>query len=329
MLLFSAFAVFSLTGAVQQSSFSTANPSVTSRSVPLDIPLRLYSVKRPIDGSWQSISIEFSYMADYFGNLTCVHFHMPSWHSTAHSYSLTRQSHSSHPNQLSSNLLTLLQTTSHSPLIIRVGGSTANIALFNASQPLAVTNIYDGSTNIGLEGAPTDQPSLTTLGPAWFEAFQTAPVGTRFIYDLNYRDNSTAGVQATVDVARRVWEALGEGLLYAFEIGNEMEKWGGLFRDDGWGPREYVDEYLRYAALIEEAVWGLDGDNGSQVQPFFQMGAFMGSGNESVNQPWNSEVVLGLGINRKQQIRSASQHDVSAFFFTPTPVYNLFLPGPR
>lgn len=46
------------------------------RDLALNVPLRLYSVKRPIDGSWQSLSIEFSYMADYFGNLTYL---SPNW----------------------------------------------------------------------------------------------------------------------------------------------------------------------------------------------------------------------------------------------------------
>lgn len=162
---------------------------------------------------------------------------------------------------------------SGSPIIIRAGGSTANVAVFNASQQLAVENHWNGSTNTGLEGARTDQPSLTNIGPAWFEAFLTSPEGTRFIYDLNYRDNSTAGVASTVDVARRVWETLGP-------------------------------------ELIEEAIWG-GSEDGPQSQPIFQMGTFMGSGNKTINSPWNSEVVLDLGINKKQQIRSTSQHDVS------------------
>lgn len=214
------------------------------------------------------------------------------------------------PNQLSYNLLENLQNLSGSPIIIRAGGSTANVAVFNASQELAVENHWNGSTNTGLEGARTDQPSLTNIGPAWFEAFLTSPQGTRFIYDLNYRDNSSAGVASTVDVAKRVWDTLGPDLLYAYEISNEMERWGGKYRSDEWGPELYAEEFLRYTDLIEEAIWG-GSEEGSQSQPIFQMGTFMGSGNKTINTPWNSEVVLDLGINRKQQIRSTSQHDVS------------------
>lgn len=184
------------------------------------------------------------------------------------------------------------------------------MAVFNASQELAVENHWNGSTNTGLEGSRTDQPSLTNIGPAWFEAFLTSPEGTRFIYDLNYRDNSSAGVASTVDVAKRVWDTLGPDLLYAFEISNEMERWGGRYRSDEWGPELYTEEFLMYTDLIEEAIWG-ESEDGSQSQPIFQMGTFMGSGNKTINTPWNSEIVLDLGINKKQQIRSTSQHDVS------------------
>lgn len=274
------------------------------RDLPLNVPLRLYAVKRPIDGSWQSLSIEFSYMADYFGNLTYVDAHMSGKKCKLMNLSCRA------PNQLSYNLLENLQNLSGSPIIIRAGGSTANVAVFNASQELAVENHWNGSTNTGLEGARTDQPSLTNIGPAWFEAFLTSPRGTRFIYDLNYRDNSSAGVASTVDVAKRVWDTLGPELLYAYEISNEMERWGGRYRSDEWGPELYTEEFLMYTDLIEEAIWG-GSEDGSQSQPIFQMGTFMGSGNKTINTPWNSEVVLDLGINRKQQIRSTSQHDVS------------------
>lgn len=120
----------------------------------------------------------------------------------------------SHPNTLSHNLLANLLERSGKNVIIRAGGSTANIALFNESQPYAIENFWNGSTNVGLTGANTDQPSKSLLGPAWFEAFRTAPEGTQYVYDLNYRDNSTEGVAATLDVAKRVYKTLGKSLRF-------------------------------------------------------------------------------------------------------------------
>lgn len=56
------------TGVVAQNH--SANEPV--RDVYLNVPYELYSVKRPIDGSWQSFSIEGGYMVDFFGNLRSV-----------------------------------------------------------------------------------------------------------------------------------------------------------------------------------------------------------------------------------------------------------------
>ncbi|KAL1623631.1 hypothetical protein SLS56_008214 [Neofusicoccum ribis] len=142
-------------------------------------------------------------MADYFGNLTA-------------------------PNTLSHALLSHLSTlsggTAHPAL--RAGGSTANRAAYNASQPVAVVNTFGGNP---------DQPSAVSVGPAWYEAFLTAPRGTRVVYDVNYRDNSTEGVERTVEEVGRVWARLGE-VLEAVELGNEAEGWAGRGRGAGWGP---------------------------------------------------------------------------------------------
>lgn len=53
-------------GLVVSQNHSTNEPV---RDASLNVPLEIYSVKRPIDGTWQSYSIEASYMVDFFGNL--------------------------------------------------------------------------------------------------------------------------------------------------------------------------------------------------------------------------------------------------------------------
>lgn len=72
LILHTFCALLSLSAALEtgRRSQHDGNSSDIRRDLSLNVPLRLYSVKRPIDGSWQSLSIEFSYMADYFGNLT-------------------------------------------------------------------------------------------------------------------------------------------------------------------------------------------------------------------------------------------------------------------
>ncbi|EOD44440.1 putative glycoside hydrolase family 79 protein [Neofusicoccum parvum UCRNP2] len=105
-----------------------------AQTITLSAPPTLNSTARRIDGAFQSFSIEFAYMADYFGNLTA-------------------------PNKLSHALLSHLSAlaggTAHPAL--RAGGSTANRAAYNASQPVAVVNTFGGNP---------DQPSAVSVGPA-------------------------------------------------------------------------------------------------------------------------------------------------------------------
>jgi hypothetical protein len=182
--------------------------------------------------------------------------------------------------------------------IVRAGGSTANRVAYNASQEEQVINVF---------GSNPDQPSHVYIGPSWYEAFETSPQGVQFIYDLNYRDNSSAGVNNTIADASRVWANLRD-VLYAFELGNEMEGWGeSTGRPADWDPELYTEDYLNYTALIDDQVFG--DQQAGEVEPIFQGGTFQGSGGPWINEPWNSVNVMADGINRDGQIRSMSQHD--------------------
>ena len=127
------------------------------------------------------------------------------------------------------------------------------------------------------------------------------------MYCVNYRDNTTQGVNNTISEGQRVWKALGE-TLYAFELGNEIEGWNKVGRTPNWSPELYVKDYLNYTKLFDQYVFGPDKN---KVEPRFQAGTFQGSGGAKITPGWNSVNVLQLGINNNSQIRSISQHDVS------------------
>ena len=208
----------------------------------------------------------------------------------------------SQPNKLTHNLLQALQDRSGTSSVVRAGGLTANTCSYNASQELAVINVY---------GDNADRPDHTYIGPAWYEGFQNLPQGVKFIYDINYTDNSTEGVTNTVTDAKRTFDTLGDKL-YAFELGNEMERWANTNRSSDWSPEVYVKDYLKYTDLFDKDIWGDDAD---KVEPFFQGGVLMGNGGwgGEINEPWNSVKLLELGLNRNGQIKSMSQHDVSQY----------------
>lgn len=81
------------------------------------------------------------------------------------------------------------------------------------NQTVGVINIFDTPGE--------DQPNALTIGPAWFQSFQTFPKGTRYIYGLSFY-NGTEGLQQTLDEAGPAFWELGESL-YAYEIGNEVD----------------------------------------------------------------------------------------------------------
>lgn len=119
----------------------------------------------------------------------------------------------SHPNKLSYNLLDNLLTLSGSPSYIRAGGSSGNLPTYDPTQTVGVIE--------GFANANADQPNKVTIGPAWYQSFKTFPVGTKYVYQVNYRNNSTQGVSNTIAEAKRVYAALGN-TLESYELGNEV-----------------------------------------------------------------------------------------------------------
>lgn len=47
------------------------------------------------------------------------------------------------------------------------------------------------------------------------------PAAAQYVYQANYRDNTSLGVENTISNAKRTFNALGESLS-AFELGNEI-----------------------------------------------------------------------------------------------------------
>lgn len=118
-----------------------------------------------------------------------------------------------YPNLLSYRLLHNLATISGSYSYIRAGGSSGNLPVFFANQTTGVI--------LGFSTPGADQPDKVSIGPSWYQSFMTFPAGTQYVYQVNYRDNSTQGVLNTIADAGRAFNALGSNLL-AFELGNEV-----------------------------------------------------------------------------------------------------------
>ncbi|KAK5681570.1 hypothetical protein LTS10_006103 [Elasticomyces elasticus] len=175
-----------------------ASSAVIARPSVIPVPGIPYTPGVPLE-SFVSYSIEFSSFPDFAGNL-------------------------SSPNVFSDNLLNNLGKLQGTKPYIRVGGNTQDYAVFNASQDVTEIGIVDPAKS-------PDYPTTLTIGPSYFESYQTWP-GTKFIHGFNLGRNSTVARQGLIDSVGYACKALEGGKLLHWELGNEPD----LFKTSSQGP---------------------------------------------------------------------------------------------
>jgi hypothetical protein len=219
-----------------------------------------------------SFSIEFSSFPDYAGNL-------------------------SHPNNYSNNLLdNLAEFTKLKPLI-RVGGNTADFAIFNQSLDEAIVGIVDPAKS-------SDYPTTITIGPAFFESYLTWP-DTQFVHGFNLGKNSTTARQALIDSVPFACKALTGRLAY-WELGNEPDLMNlELVRPSGWSESDYVQEWLTWSRNIRKAMQKACPDLASNDKYKYIAPSFAGTGNLGLDPllAWKA------GLDADRDIALISSHN--------------------
>jgi hypothetical protein len=119
----------------------------------------------------------------------------------------------SNPNALSYRMLQNLKDISGSSVPVRIGGTTANHAIWNPDQKEAIIQNFD------VPGA--DQPANVTWGPAYLESFRIFPNHTRYTVGVTF-DTGAAGEDASVTEVQAFLNGIGPDL-YAVEVGNEFD----------------------------------------------------------------------------------------------------------
>ncbi|KAJ0416567.1 hypothetical protein BJY00DRAFT_326196 [Aspergillus carlsbadensis] len=247
----------------------------TAKTISPSIPTTAAPGHQTLDANFLSYSIEFSYMLDYAGN-------------------------NSHPNKLSKQLLENLHDVSGAYPIIRAGGTTSNRAVFVANQSEALIEKFSSSDS--------DQPKSLSIGPAWTEAFQQFPKGTKYIYGLNFNDGES-GLEQTVLEAAAAYKAIG-GDIYAFEIGNEVDGFQcSSRRSCSWTIASYADQFKKYAAAIVNQSLGDGAKHGKE--PLFQGCAFQAPRHLGFNETpfWNVENALERGMDSTGMLKTVADHD--------------------
>ncbi|KXT00100.1 hypothetical protein AC578_5818 [Pseudocercospora eumusae] len=225
-----------------------------------------------LDG-FVSFSIEFSSFPDFAGN-------------------------SSAPNTFSNNLLNNLRELQGTKPYVRVGGNTQDFAIFNSSQEVALIGIVNPDIS-------PDYPSTLTIGPAYFESYQTWP-DVKYSHGFNLGKNSSAARKALVDSAPFACKTfLDNKKLLSWELGNEPDLFPGKVRPANWTESQYVAEWLKYTREIRNAMEDACPELTTDARYKYIAPSFAGTGNNKLDplQAWNA------GLDTDNDISIISSHN--------------------
>ena len=156
---------------------------------------------------------------------------------------------------LSQDLIQNIVVKTGTPVIIRVGGTSGDQFVYNASQ-----------TQTFLRDDPNDHSLLAniTVGPTWMEGF-THIKNVSYVLEVPLARNQ---LNKTIAFTKAAVQSIGKNNLEAVEIGNEPDLYVGQGkRLKGYNLSAWVQEFLRYTDAISQNV---DLPTG----PIYQAGAF-------------------------------------------------------
>ncbi|KAJ5123617.1 hypothetical protein N7448_009714 [Penicillium atrosanguineum] len=181
---------------------------------------------KPVEHAFASFSFPVHFFADFAGN-------------------------KSHPNRFSQDVVRLLHEKTGAWPHIRVGGTSGDRAIYNASQTQSIILSEELDNGIPLE---------VYLGPTWFEGFETFP--TPWTFGVNLANNKSNALDNALAEAEAALKHI-KGNLVAFEIGNEPDLYPGSVRPLNFTEADYVREWRYFADAISQRVmkgnkYGLD-----------------------------------------------------------------------
>ena len=89
----------------------------------------------------------------------------------------------------------------------------------------------------------TDRPENSTIGPTYWDTFNTLS-NLRYIFGLNMCQNGSEALPNLRDEISHSVSRIPQHALYSFELGNEVDAYPseGL-RPSSWGQQQYADEW--------------------------------------------------------------------------------------
>jgi len=122
--------------------------------------------------------------------------------------------------------------------------------------------VFDPNLNVSTSGTivpsrSIDYPTIITFGPSFFESYSTWP-NTKFIHGFNLGRNSTEARTALLQSVPLACQALRNGSLAYWELGNEPDLFKtssqGIVRPSTWNESAYVAEWLNGTRSIRQVL---------------------------------------------------------------------------
>lgn len=149
------------------------------------------------------------------------------------------------PNVFSDNLLNNIGNISGAKPYIRVGGNSADLAIYDSSLvPPTHANW------VATAGTPGEHPLNINIGPSFFEGYSSFP-GSKFIHNLNLKNatSSASGWNSLLETIPVACQALSGKLLF-WEYGNEPDYYPRS--PSSWNDSSYVTDWGNGTTAIKD-----------------------------------------------------------------------------
>lgn len=206
----------------------------------------------------------------------------PGFAMSAHSFQEYAGNKSS-PNTFSANLIQSVADRTGTAVHIRVGGTSGDFSIFDPNQQESI-KFPPGYRPGGI-------PKNMTLGPTWYEGFQSFP-GVQWIFMTHLANNSDGMKANSVAATQQALKNIGSNL-EAIEIGNEINFYPNVNRPGSYSVSNYLSDWFDYQQAIDAAV-------GAQK---YQAPVFFGN-----NCPWCISNTFKLGQNKNGNVISSALH---------------------
>ncbi|KKA20897.1 Glycoside hydrolase family 79 protein [Rasamsonia emersonii CBS 393.64] len=198
----------------------------------------------------------------------------------------------SSPNVYSSNLLQNIADAQGGDLpVIRVGGNSQDRAIYDSSLTVPTAT-----------SCAADPEAILCIGNSLFDSYGAFPNGTKYSHGFNLAANNASGYETLTATVPLACQALQDGLLEVWELGNEPDLYRGKWRPSDWTEAEYTTEWLNGTDRIRTLLQQSCPELASQL-------AFMAPSLSSPGSALKLSNIFAAGLDKENTVKQISVHN--------------------